>query len=230
MWVSLPDAEYTDTAAWMRLYERLVERVEALPGVRGVGMNNVIPLGTGGSESEALPDNRPVELESTASALFQTVQRRLLRDARHSTAPRPDLRPPRSRCPRARGDHRRDDGGRVLARRGSSRSPRGVRVRRRSGQTSCRSGAPWWASSATYVTTNCACLRVSRSTSPSRSRRRTSTGGGGRCRSSSRPTATRRTRSAPCAASSPVSTPTSHCIPCGPWTRFSRPRSARTAC
>lgn len=73
MWVSLPDAEYTDTAAWMRLYERLIERVEALPGVRGVGMNNVIPLGTGGSESEALPDNRPVELESTASALFQTV-------------------------------------------------------------------------------------------------------------------------------------------------------------
>jgi putative ABC transport system permease protein len=73
MWVSLPDAEYTDTAAWMQFYERLLERVEALPGVRRVGMNNVIPLGTGGSESETLPDNRPVEFESTASALYQTV-------------------------------------------------------------------------------------------------------------------------------------------------------------
>ncbi len=73
MWVSLPDAEYTDTAAWMQFYERLLERVEALPGVRGVGMNNVIPLGTGGSESPTLPDNRPVEFDATASALFQTV-------------------------------------------------------------------------------------------------------------------------------------------------------------
>jgi len=73
MWVSLPDAEYTDTAAWMQFYERLLERVEALPGVRRVGMNNVIPLGTGGSESETLPDNRPVEFEATASALYQTV-------------------------------------------------------------------------------------------------------------------------------------------------------------
>ena len=73
MWVSLPDAEYTDTAAWMRFYERLLERVEALPGIRGVGMNNVIPLGTGGSESQTLPDNRPLELEAMASALFQTV-------------------------------------------------------------------------------------------------------------------------------------------------------------
>lgn len=73
MGVSLPDAEYPDTAAWMRFYERLLERVEALPGIRGVGMNNVIPLGTGGSESQTLPDNRPVELEAMASALFQTV-------------------------------------------------------------------------------------------------------------------------------------------------------------
>ena len=73
MWVSLPDAEYTDTAAWMRFYEQLLARAETLPGIRGVGMNNVIPLGTGGSESQTLPDNRPVELEATASALFQTV-------------------------------------------------------------------------------------------------------------------------------------------------------------
>ena len=73
MWVSLPEVEYTDTAAWMRFYERLLERVETLPGVRAVGMNNVIPLGTGGSESQTLPDNRPVEFEGTASTLFQTV-------------------------------------------------------------------------------------------------------------------------------------------------------------
>ena len=134
MWVSLPDAEYSDTAAWMRLYERLLERVEALPGIRGVGMNNVIPLGTGGSESEALPDNRPVEFESTASALFQTVNGAYFETLgisllRGRTFDRRDLD---ARAHVAIIDETMADA--FWPGEGSNRPPRGVRVRRRSGQ------------------------------------------------------------------------------------------------
>ena len=229
MWVSLPDAEYTDTAAWMQFYERLLERVEALPGVRRVGMNNVIPLGTGGSESETLPDNRPVEFEATASALFQTVNGAyfealgipLLRGRTF------DSRDLDARAHVAIVDET------MAAAFWPGEDPIGRRVAFEfDGDPD--NIVPLWRTvvvwSVTYVTTTCACPRASKSTSPSPSRRRTSTGAGGRCRSSSRPTATRRTRSAPCATSSPGSTRTSRSIPSGRWTRFSWPRSASTAC
>ena len=71
--VALPPAEYTDFQQWYGLYGRLLERVQSLPGVISVGVNSAVPLASGSSESGTLPDNRPLEGDSAASAMFQAA-------------------------------------------------------------------------------------------------------------------------------------------------------------
>ena len=71
--VALPPAEYTDFQQWYGFYGRLIERVQSLPGVISAGVNSAVPLASGSSESGAIPDNRPVEGDSMASALFQAA-------------------------------------------------------------------------------------------------------------------------------------------------------------
>jgi putative ABC transport system permease protein len=73
MRIALPDSEYTDTEAWYSFFRQLLRRVEALPGVVSVAVNNGIPLASGGTESGAVPDSRPVELGAFASTLYQAV-------------------------------------------------------------------------------------------------------------------------------------------------------------
>jgi len=51
MQISLPDAEYADTAAAFHFFDRLVERVRALPGVMDVGIVSPLPLS--GSDSSS---------------------------------------------------------------------------------------------------------------------------------------------------------------------------------
>lgn len=72
MRTQLPSAEYTE-AAWARFYRALIERVQALPGVRSAVVNNGIPMASGGTESGAIPDSRPFEQDFFASALYQAV-------------------------------------------------------------------------------------------------------------------------------------------------------------
>ena len=71
--VALPPAEYTDFQQWYGFYGRLLERVQSLPGVIAAGVNSGIPLASGGSESGTIPDSRPIESDSAASALFQAA-------------------------------------------------------------------------------------------------------------------------------------------------------------
>jgi len=71
--VPLPPAEYTDFPQWHGFYGRLLDRVQSLPGVISVGINSAVPLASGASESGTLPDNRPLEGDSAASAMFQAA-------------------------------------------------------------------------------------------------------------------------------------------------------------
>ena len=71
--LSLPQSEYDSLEAWSRFYERFVERIQVLPGVRSAAINNGIPLAGYGSESGVIPDSRPLEQDSFVSCLYQAV-------------------------------------------------------------------------------------------------------------------------------------------------------------
>ncbi len=71
--VALPPDEYTDFQQWYGFYDRLIERVQALPGVIAASVNSAVPLASGSSESGAIPDSRPMERDAFASALFQAA-------------------------------------------------------------------------------------------------------------------------------------------------------------
>lgn len=71
--LSLPQSEYENLEAWSRFYERFLERLQVLPGVRSAAVNNGIPLAGYGSESGVIPDSRPLEQDSFASCLYQAV-------------------------------------------------------------------------------------------------------------------------------------------------------------
>ncbi|MDX1384615.1 MAG: ADOP family duplicated permease, partial [Thermoanaerobaculia bacterium] len=71
--VSPPASSYPDTAAWTRLFERLLDEAAAIPGVRLAAVNNGIPLASGGTESGSIPEGRPVEQESFEPCLYQSV-------------------------------------------------------------------------------------------------------------------------------------------------------------
>ncbi len=71
--LSLPQSEYDSLEAWSRFYERFLERLQVLPGVRSAAVNNGIPLAGYGSESGVIPDSRPLEDDSFASCLYQAV-------------------------------------------------------------------------------------------------------------------------------------------------------------
>ena len=73
MRIALPDTEYGDTEAWYGFFRQLLRRVEGLPGVVTVAVNNGIPLASGGTESGAVPDSRTVEPSAFASTLYQAV-------------------------------------------------------------------------------------------------------------------------------------------------------------
>jgi putative ABC transport system permease protein len=67
MRVSLPQAEYKDTARVVQFYERLIARVGALPGVTAVGAGRCVPMTCGSgtpysleSEPEPEADRRPI--------------------------------------------------------------------------------------------------------------------------------------------------------------------------
>lgn len=71
--LSLPSSEYENLDAWSRFYERFLDRVSTVPGVRSVAVNNGVPLAGYGSESGIIPDSRPFEIESLESCLYQAV-------------------------------------------------------------------------------------------------------------------------------------------------------------
>ena len=73
MRIALPPADYTNLPQWYGFYRRLIERVRELPGVVSASVNNGIPLSSGGTESGALPDSRPLERDSAASCLYQAA-------------------------------------------------------------------------------------------------------------------------------------------------------------
>ncbi len=86
--LSLPDVTYNDQQTVAAFYQRLVDRVEALPGVERAGATNKLPLRPGGeSHSGVLIEDKPVEPGSlphisleimTAPGYFETMGIRLL--------------------------------------------------------------------------------------------------------------------------------------------------------
>jgi predicted permease len=73
MRLSLPAAKYQDVDSTRAFFDRLLPRLEALPGVRSASFSNSIPLAGPNSEGSALPEGRIVERESMEPALYQMI-------------------------------------------------------------------------------------------------------------------------------------------------------------
>ncbi len=71
--LALPPAVYGEPARWDGFFDRLLEKASALPGVEHSGINNGLPLASGGTESGALPEGVEVSEENIASTLYQVV-------------------------------------------------------------------------------------------------------------------------------------------------------------
>ncbi len=71
--IALPQAAYGEPARWDGFYDRLLEDVSALPGVEHAGINNVLPLASGGTESGALPEGLEPSRENVVSTLYQAI-------------------------------------------------------------------------------------------------------------------------------------------------------------
>jgi putative ABC transport system permease protein len=71
--ISPPMSSYPDTGSQVRLFESVVERASAIPGVEAAAVNNGVPLASGGTESGSIPEGRPLEAESFESCLYQAA-------------------------------------------------------------------------------------------------------------------------------------------------------------
>jgi predicted permease len=59
MSVSLPQGKYPNGSMWQRFYEPALERIQALPGVRAVGMIKLLPLQNWGTNGDFVIEGRP---------------------------------------------------------------------------------------------------------------------------------------------------------------------------
>jgi putative ABC transport system permease protein len=60
MSVSLPQGKYPNASMWQRFYEPALERIQALPGVRAVGMIKLLPLQNWGTNGDFVIEGRPL--------------------------------------------------------------------------------------------------------------------------------------------------------------------------
>ncbi len=75
MHINLPRLRYPERQQWTSFYERLLERVDQLPGVESAGMTSAVPLTNVGNQSTAIAEGQPFPksaAEATQS-LFQIV-------------------------------------------------------------------------------------------------------------------------------------------------------------
>ena len=88
MTVSLPEPRYRDGGQKAAFFQDLVGRIEALPGVRAVGLASHLPLGTGPLMADFTPSDRAAtapgetpraQLIAVSSGYFATLGIRLLR-------------------------------------------------------------------------------------------------------------------------------------------------------
>jgi putative ABC transport system permease protein len=101
MRVLLPIAKYPENAQVATFHQQLIERVESLPGVKGVGSVNILPL-LGGNTATFVPEGRPApppgqEVESNIrnvnSSYFRVMNVPLIR-GRYFTDQDTDKTPP----------------------------------------------------------------------------------------------------------------------------------------
>jgi putative ABC transport system permease protein len=59
MSVSLPQGKYPNGSMWQRFYEPALDRIQALPGVRAVGMIKLLPLQNWGTNGDFAIEGRP---------------------------------------------------------------------------------------------------------------------------------------------------------------------------
>jgi putative ABC transport system permease protein len=67
------DAKYGNAAQWLGMYDQVLNQVRTLPGVTAVGLNNTVPLYSGGFENGALPEGRADGKDARESALVLTA-------------------------------------------------------------------------------------------------------------------------------------------------------------
>ena len=88
MGIDLPEARYKTPRQMAEFYERLLERVRALPGVAGAGLNTVLPgTGTGRDDAFSITENPPqpkgkyldASMRSVDPGYFAAMQIPLLR-------------------------------------------------------------------------------------------------------------------------------------------------------
>ncbi len=72
--VSLPISEYTDKEEAWSFYDRLHERLAALPGVEAVSLSNIVPLQGNSWEQIIVPEGVPFDQEHWESVLFHMVK------------------------------------------------------------------------------------------------------------------------------------------------------------
>ena len=89
--VSLPNATYPDSPQRRTFYDALTTRLEALPGVRGAGLVQTLPLKGDYMLGFELQGKPPVRREDRLAANYRAISGQLLRDARHPADARPDL-------------------------------------------------------------------------------------------------------------------------------------------
>jgi predicted permease len=71
--ISPPAGKYDDAAAAAGLYQRIVERVKAVPGVRDVAIVNHLPFGGGWVTSPVQADGRTDDVTRLPQALYRTA-------------------------------------------------------------------------------------------------------------------------------------------------------------
>jgi predicted permease len=71
--LSLPAAEYADSTRVVATFERLVEEVSHIPGVRSAGAATMIPVSPGGNGNGLLAEGKPIDLESAINAELSIV-------------------------------------------------------------------------------------------------------------------------------------------------------------
>ena len=109
-----PAAKYRTPDDRKAFYDRLLERVSALPGVRAAALSSIIPLSGGDSDMGfAIEGNPPARTPGRKPRdVVPPCECQLPRRARHSAAARADVRRQRSR---AGGDDQREPGAAALA-------------------------------------------------------------------------------------------------------------------
>ena len=145
---ALAPSKYGELADRTEFYRRVVERVNALPGVESAGYVNFAPLLLKGGRAYVSIEGQPPPPQRGVLAQHRRGPRRghgLLRDARRTAGAGPAVRRPRRTGRRSHGDHQPSDGPAFLARPGSHRCAHQDRHRRRARTH----GSRWWASSAT---------------------------------------------------------------------------------